>query len=78
MYIFNLFFRRAYESEIPPLSTKELVDKGGPADLYICVVVLPSLRFPWMKGNSNFDDLIDEHLVCLHARCAIDWRGIAL
>ena len=37
MYIFNLFSRRAYESEIPPLSTKELVDKGGPSRLvYMC------------------------------------------
>ena len=34
VYIFIFFFsRRACEGEIPPLSTKELVDKGGASRL---------------------------------------------
>ena len=31
-----------------------------------------------MKGNRNFDDLIDEPLVCLHTRCVQLNGGIAL
>ena len=75
VYTFSSFSKRACESEIPTFSTKELVDNGGGAsDLYIRVVMLSSSRFPKIKGNPNFDDLIDEPLVSVHTKCAIERR----
>ena len=51
VYTLSSFSKHACEGEIPPLSAKELVGRGAGSDLYIRVVMLPSLKFPWMKGN---------------------------